>query len=226
MAASAARSTDFYLYSSVDKSDDDKKFSVDVDDAKVEFACAQDLNFDGASYWFKDGESGYFNLKNRFEMLEQDESALVNAAAITALQAADATEANARAAGDLQRQNATDAEIAARVAADSAIQAALDTQEAKQESEKDASNAAIAAEVTARTAAVADEAAARAVAITAVQAQISALLANTDSTALNSLSELVQHFAAEDVTLANSTAALLARVADVEAILAAAGLGE
>jgi len=223
--ASAARSTDFYLYSSVDKSDDDKKFSVDVDDAKVEFACAQDLNFDGASYMFKDGGS-YFDMKGRFEALEADTQSATNAAAITALQAADATEANARAAGDLQRQNATDAEIAARVAADSVIQAALDTQEAKQETDKDASNAAIAAEVTARTAAVAEEAVARAAAVTAVQAQISALLANTDSTALNSLSELVSHFAAEDVTLANSTAALLARVASVEAILAAAGLGE
>ena len=120
MAASAARSTDFYLYSSVDKSDDDKKFSVDVDDAKVEFACAQDLKFDGASYQFKDG-AAYFDMKGRFEAIEADTQSATNAAAITALQAADATEAVARAAGDLQRQNATDAEIAARVSGDSQI---------------------------------------------------------------------------------------------------------
>ena len=217
--ASASRSTDLFLYSSVDKSDDDYKFSVDVNNDDVEFkAAGQDLKFEGDAYKFKSGAT-YYDLTSRFGSLESSTVGADNAAAIVVLQAADATESNARVAGDLARQNATLAEIAARVAADAAIQAALDTQEAKQISDTAASNAATAAEATARASAVAAEAATRAAAITAVQLSISSILSNATAGSIDSLSEIVAAYSAGDTTLAVQAAALLTRLAACEDLL-------
>ena len=90
--AGASRSTDLFLYSSVDKLDDLYKFSVDVDNDDVEFkAAAQDLKFEGAAYKFKAG-AAYFDLESRFGTLEGSTVGADNAAAITLLQGADATE--------------------------------------------------------------------------------------------------------------------------------------
>ena len=218
MAQTASRSTDLFLYSSVDRSDDSKRFSIDVDDSNVDVSAAQDFRFDASSYKFKSGAT-YFDLESRFGSLEGSTVGADNAAAIAALQTDLAAEANSRAAGDLTRKNATDAEIAARVAADAALQSALDTQEAKQESDRAASDAAIAQEATDRAAAVAAEAAARAAAITGVQGQISSILSNTDATALNSLSEIVSAFQGADQTLTDNVAGLLVRLQAVEAAI-------
>ena len=124
--ASASRSTDLFLYSSVDKAQNSYRFSVDVDNDDVEFKAAQDFKFDAGAYEYKEGAT-YFNLATRFGSLESSTVGADNAAAIVILQAADATEANSRVAGDLARQNATLAEIAARVAAEAATRAAAIT---------------------------------------------------------------------------------------------------
>ena len=217
--ASASRSTALFLYSSVDKLDDLYKFSVDVDNDDVEFkAAAQDLKFEGAAYKFKAG-AAYFDLESRFGTLEGSTVGADNAAAITLLQGADATESNARIAGDLARENATAAEIAARVLADAAIQADVDQNEADADSAIAAANAAIAAEATARAAAVAAEAATRAAAITAVQLSISSILSNATAGSIDSLSEVVAAYTAGDTTLATQAAALLTRLAACESLL-------
>ena len=98
--ASAARSSDLFLYSSVDKSDDDKKFSIDVDDSKVEFQCAQTFKVDASAYEFKSG-AAFFDLDSRFNSLESSTTGADNAAAITQLQTDLAAEAVARAAAGI-----------------------------------------------------------------------------------------------------------------------------
>ena len=116
-------------------------------------------------------------------------------------------------------ENATNAEIAARVSADQALQTALDTQEAKQESDRQASDAAIAQEVQDRTQAVAAEAAARQAAIQGVQNQIASILSNSDPAAIDSLTELVQAYEAGDQTVAAQVSGALTRIAAIEAVL-------
>ena len=216
--ASASRSSDLFLYSATDKSVDANKFSVEVDDTNIDMSGPQAMRFDGASYGFKSGAT-YFDLDSRFSALESSTAAADNAADIAQLQTDLAAESNSRQAGDLARKNATDAEVAARVAGDQALQTALDTQEAKQESDRAASDAAIAQEVQDRTAAVASEAAARAAAIQGVQNQISSILSNNDPAAIDSLTELVAAYQAGDQTVAAQVSGALTRIAAIEAVL-------
>jgi len=216
--AQASRSSDLFLYSSTDKLDDTKRFALDVDDSKVQMSCAQELRFDGSSYQFKDG-AAFFDLASRFSSLETDTTGADNAAAITQLQSDLAAESNSRQAADLSNSNAVTAEISARVAAVQAVQDALDDQEAKQESDRAASDAAIAQEATDRAAAVAAEAAARVAAVQGVQNQISSILSNATAGSLDSLSEIVTAFQGADQTLTDSVAALLTRIAACENVL-------
>ena len=207
--ASAARSSNVNLYAFEDKADNDKKFEIEASNADVKFEAEQGAKFKFSAYEFWEG-AAYYNLETRFNAIETDPAAGDNAAAIVLLQAADATEQNARVAGDLARENATNAEIAARVAADSVIQASLDAQTLKQESDRIASDAAIANEVTERTVAIGVEQSARALDVAGLQQQITNVLGNADPAVIDSISELLSHVDANDASLLAAVAALQA----------------
>ena len=197
--ASAARSSNVNLYAFEDKADNDKKFEIEASNADVKFEAEQGAKFKFSAYEFWEG-AAYYNLETRFNAIESDPAAANNAAAIVLLQAADATEQNARVAGDLARENATNAEIAARVLADAGIQGALDTQEAKQEAEKTATDAAVVQEVSDRQAAVSAETARAQAAEAAISQQIANVLSN-DTGVIDSISELLSHVDNNDGTL-------------------------
>ena len=109
--------------------------------------------------------------------------------------------------------------VAARVAAVAGVQSALDTQEAKQETDKAAHEAAIAQEVSDRQTAVAAEAASRASDVAGLQSQITNVLGGALAEDLNSLSEIIAAYQAGDTTLANQAASMLQRIADLEAVV-------
>ena len=218
--ASAARSSNVNLYAFEDKADNDKKFEIEASNLDVKFEAAQDCKFKFASYGFYQG-AAYYDLETRFGAIESDPASTDNAMAIAGLQADLATEQNSRVAGDLTRENATNAEIAARVAADSALQTALDTQEAKQESEKVATDASVVQEVSDRQAAVSAEAASRAADVAGLQSQISNILSNASPGVIDSISELLSAVNAEDASLLAQIAALQSDVAALQATVAA-----
>ncbi len=214
-----SRSSELFLYASEDPSDNSKKFSVECKNADVTLTCASDVKF-AMAMKIKDG-AAYFDVKDRIAAAESAASARTTAvdASISGLQTADATEQNARISADTVLTNAVAAETAARVAGVQGVQDALDIQEAKQVVDHAAALAATAAEESARIAGVAAEAAARASAVTALQGQISALLSNTDNTALNSLQEIVTAYVAGDTTLAAQASGMLTRLTAIEGIL-------
>lgn len=74
--------------------------------------------------------------------------------------------------------------------------------------------------ITATQASVMDEAGRAQTAEAGLQSQISNLLANTDSVALNSLSELVQDYRSNGVNITGSVSALTARVVFLEGVIA------
>ena len=112
------------------------------------------------------------------------------------------------------------AEIVARAAADAVIQADVDQNEADGDAGRAVNAAAVVAEAAARAAADSAESAARAAADAALQLQITNLLSNTDTVALNSLSEIVTAFQGADSTLTGAVAGHESRLAAMEAQLA------
>ena len=219
MASTAFRSSELFLYAKEDVTDSSKKFEIDVSNADVEVSGPQDYKMDFASYQFKKADDSYFSLESRFDALETDTGVSVNAAAISTLQADLAAEGVSRQAGDMSNSNTIAAEVAARVAAVAGVQSALDTQEAKQASDKTGHEAAIAQEISDRQAAVAAEAASRATDVAGLQGQITNVLGGALAENLNSLSEIIGAYQAGDTTLANQAASMLQRIADLEAVV-------
>ena len=197
----ANRSSNINLYASEDKSDASYRVEFEATQSDFKMVGVQDAEFDFGSYKFKKADDSVFDLETRFAALEADTQPAQNATAITQLQTDLAAEAVSRQAGDLANTNSINAEISARVQAVQAVQDALDVQEAKQEGDRAASDAAIAAEAASRSAAVAAEEAARVAAIAGLQAQITNILSNTDASALDSLSEILSHITSEDQTI-------------------------
>ncbi len=216
----AQRSSELMLYAGEDVSDASKLFKIDVANAQVEFSCAQDMKFDGAVK-FKDSGDQYFDISTKCEALqtEVDAAEAAHATDLATLQAADAAESNARASADTGLQNAVDAEVAARVTAVGTVTTNLAAQVVAQQANHATAIAGTAAEEASRIAAVAAEAALRVSDVSGLQAQISALLANTDSTALNSLQEIVTAYQQGDTTLASQAATMIARLGVIEGIL-------
>ena len=218
----SSRTSELFLYAGEDKSQDDKKVSIDVSNADMKFEGPQEFKVDFGAYKFKKqvgASREYYDLESRFVSLESDTSAATNASAITQLQADLAAEAVSRQSGDTSNSNAISAEISARTAAVQAVQDALDVQEAKQETDKAAHEAAIAQEVSDRQAAVASEAASRASDVAGLQGQITSILGGALAEDLNSLSEVISAYQAGDTTLANQAAGILSRLSVIEGIL-------
>ena len=213
--AAANRVSNLNLYSNEDKLDDTKRFSVEVTSSDVQFEGAQAGKFDFESYQFKEGAT-YFNLASRFSSLETDTTGSDNAAAITQLQADLASETVARTAADTTLTNSISAEVSARATAVQAVQDALDTQEAKQESERASSDAAIAQEAVDRAAGDSAEEARAMAAEAALGLRIDNVISNADPASLDSLSELLTAYQAADSSLGDSIAAALVRIQALE----------
>lgn len=218
----ANRSCNINLYAAEDKADDDLKVEFECTSADFTVAGAQDLAFDFNAYQFSKMVSGAkvsYDLETRFDALESDAVPANNAAAISQLQVDLAAEQNARLSADTANSNSITAETNARVAAVQAVQDALDDQELKQETERAASDAAIAAEATSRTAAISAEATSRASDIAGLQSQISNILSNADASVIDSISELLSHINSEDASLLAAVAAAQAKADECEARL-------
>jgi len=220
----SSRSTQIDLYSSIDKTDDDYKFGIAVNNVEVSFEAQhadQSAKFYFKDYQFADSGGTLWDMESRFADIETSVS--TNNASLTTdvaqLQQDLAAETNARTAGDTANGNAVTAETNARVAAVQAVQSALDVQEAKQEAEKVAADAARGQEVADRQAAVANEAALRAADILTLSNQISSILSNTDAAALDSLTEIVTAYQQGDTTLAAQAASMIQRLDSIEAVL-------
>ena len=89
-------------------------------------------------------------------------------------------------------------------------------QEAKQESDRAASDAAIAAESASRSAAVSAEQARAEAAEAALGVRIDNVISNADPASLDSLSELLTAYQAADSSLGDSIAAALVRIQALE----------
>ena len=212
------RSSKIYLYAEEDVTVDDKKVSVDVSNAEVDFLGPQDIKFDFQSYKFKK-DSSFYDLEVRFAALEGDGSSATNAAAITQLQSDLASEQVARQSADTSNSNAITAEVSARTTAVAAVQSALDSQISDQEADHTAALAAVAQEVSDRAAAVSAESAARSADISGLQGQITNILGGALAADLDSLSEIIAAYQQGDTTLATQTADLLARISQLEQIV-------
>jgi hypothetical protein len=213
----SARSSYINLYSTEDVTDNAFKVRLENKQAEVSFTGAVPLKFDfGGNYSFIKSDDSAFDLEGRFVTLESDPTGADNAAAITALQAADAAEAVSRIAGDTTNANGLAAEITARTTADAAIQAEVDAEEVRAAAAEAANGVLIAAEVADRTAADASEAARAAAAEVALGTRIDNVLSNADPAALDSLSELLTAYEAADASLATSIVDALARVTILE----------
>ena len=213
--AAANRVSNINLYAVEDKNDNDKKFEIECVNADVKFEAAQAGKFKFSSYEFYEGAS-YFDLGSRFSSLENDTTGSDNAAAITQLQSDLAAEAVSRQSADTQNSNSISAEVSARTTAVQAVQDALDVQEAKQESDRAASDAAIAAEAVSRSAAVSAEQARAEAAEAALGVRIDNVISNADPASLDSLSELLTAYQAADSSLGDSIAAALVRIQALE----------
>ena len=221
--AGVDRSSFLHLYSSEDKVDDDYKVSISNNQAQVKWAAAaagaQKIQLDFSSYEFRKADDSYFSLESRFGSLETDTTGADNAAAITALQNDLAAEATSRLSGDTTNGNAISAEVVARTDADGVVQADVDGNETDGDAATLLVQQNVDAEAAARVAAVAAEASRAGTAEASLQSQISALLSNTDATALNSLAELVTAFESADSSISGVLSALSARVAAAEEVI-------
>ena len=212
------RSSKIYLYAEEDVTVDDKKVSVDVSNAEVDFLGPQDIKFDFQSYKFKKDDS-FYDLETRFAAIEGDGSSATNATAISQLQTDLAAEQVARQSADTSNSNAITAEVSARTTAVAAVQSALDSQISDQQTDHAAAIAAVQQEVSDRTAAVSAEAAARASDVASLQGQITNILGGALASDLDSLSEIISAYQQGDTTLANQAGDMLARISQLEQIV-------
>ena len=184
------RSSNLYLYASEDVTVDDKKVSVDVSNAEVDFLGPQDIKFDFQSYKFKKDDS-FYDLETRFAAIEGDGSSATNATAISQLQTDLAAEQVARQSGDTSNSNSISAEVTARTTAVAGVQSSLDSQIATQQANHATALAAVQQEVSDRQTAVAAEAASRASDVAGLQSQITNVLGGALAADLDSLSEII-----------------------------------
>ena len=212
----SARSNQLDLYAAEDVVDNNYRVRFDNTQALFKLSGAQNVNFDFPQYTYGSGGTA-FNLVTRFAAIETDSTSGDNAAAIVALQTALASEVASRTSGDTTNANATSAEVSRATTAEG-VNAASIVSEATSRSAGDAAVAAtVTAEVSARTTSVAAEAARALAAENALSLQISSILSNADPAAIDSLSEVVASYQAGDTTLAVAAAAMLARIAALEA---------
>ncbi len=197
----ANRSSYINVYAKEDKTDNAKRVEFEATNADFTMKGAQDFVADFAKYEFTKADDSVFDLEVRFNALETDSTGATNAAAITALQAADAAEAVTRQAADTANANAIVAETNARVAADAVVQAALDTQEAKQATETAANAAAVTAEASSRAAGDSAENVRALAAEVALGVRIDVLIGAAVPANLDSLREILDHISAEDGAL-------------------------
>ena len=211
----SSRVSNLNLYAVEDKSNDDKKFDIETSNADVKFEASQAMKMKFSSYEFYEGAS-YFDLGSRFSALESSTVGSDNAAQIAQLQADLAAEHVARQAADTQNSNSISAEISQRATAVQAVQDALDVQEAKQQTDKDASDAALQQEISDRQTSVSAEELRATQAEAALGVRIDNIISNTDAASLDSLSELLTAFQNADSSLSDSIAAALVRLTAVE----------
>ena len=213
--SAANRVSNINLYAVEDKADNDKKFEIECANADVKFEGQQDMKMKFGSYGFYEG-AAYFDLGSRFSSLENDTTGSDNAAAIVQLQADVASESVARQSADTSNSNSLVAEVNARTSAVQGVQSALDVQEAKQESDRATSDAAIMAETVARSAADSAEEARAMAAEAALGVRCDNIISNSDPASLDSLSELLTAYQAADASLGTSITNALARITALE----------
>jgi len=215
----ANRSSYVNIYAKEDKTDNAKRVELEATNAGFTMKGAQDFVADFAKYSFTKADDSVFDLEVRFNALETDATGSNNAAAITALQAADAAESNARQAADTANANAIVAETNARVAAVAGVQAALDTQESKQATETAANAAAVTAEASARTTADSAENVRALAAEAALGVRIDNVIGASVPANLDSLKEIIDHLDAGDAALLAAVNANAAQAAENKARL-------
>lgn len=213
--ASSNRVSNLNLFSYEDKADNTKKFEIEASSSDVKFEAEQSGKFKFGSYEFFSG-AAYWDLDSRFSSLENDNTGSTNAAAISQLQTDLAAEAVSRQAADTTNSNSISAEVSARATAVQAVQDALDVQEAKQESDRAASDAAISAEAVSRAAADSAEQTRALAAEAALGVRIDNVIGAAQPEALDSLKELVDAYTAADSSLGDSIAAALVRIQALE----------
>ena len=216
MASSAQRSSYINLYSVEDVTDNAYKAYIENKQAKVKFKGESNLEFEFPAYKFVKADDSVFDLESRFDALETDNSASVNAAAITALQADLANELVARQSGDTSNSNLITAEVNNRVTAVQGVQSNLDAEAVTARAAEAANASAISSEESARIAGDAAETARAQAAEAALGVRIDNVLSNADPASLDSLSELLTAFQSADSTLQGSIAGALARIQVLE----------
>ena len=216
MASSAQRSSYINLYSVEDVTDNAYKAYIENKQAKVKFKGESNLEFEFPAYTFVKADDSVFDLESRFDALETDNSASVNAAAISTLQADLANEQVARQSGDTSNSNLITAEVNNRVSAVQIVQQNLDAEAVTARAAESANASAVSAEESARISGDAAEAARALAAEAALGVRIDNVLSNSDPASLDSLSELLTAFQSADSTLQGSIAGALARIQTLE----------
>ena len=216
MASTANRSSYINLYSTEDVTDNDYKFQIKNQQAKIAVSGASDIEYDFPAYKFKKADDSVFDLEVRFSALENATDSADNAAAITQLQTDLAAETVSRQSGDTSNSNLITAEVNNRVSGDQALQSNIDAEAVIARAAEQANAAAIQAEESARITSVASEQSRAEAAEAALGVRIDNVLSNVDASSLDSLSELLSAFQAADSSLSDSIAAALVRLTTVE----------